>query len=93
VGAYEFLVKYFVDPYGEDLERGPRSHAWVLEHLEGWQQSLTEYGGICFDSDQAASNIYDDRDTVAEFFRCLEIVTGAKILPEVRERATFSCAC
>jgi uncharacterized protein (TIGR02996 family) len=93
VGAYEFLLKNFVDPYGEHLDRGPLSHSNVFRVLEEWREGLVEYGGICFDMYQAGESTYEDQSAMAEFFRCLEIVTGARILPEVREQATFSCSC
>jgi uncharacterized protein (TIGR02996 family) len=92
VGAYEFLQNQFVNPYWIEEGAGPPDRIHALEMIESWRQSLVEDGGICFDTDDAASNIWDDNNR-DEFYRCLEIVTGKTILPETRVAARFSCAC
>jgi uncharacterized protein (TIGR02996 family) len=89
-GAYEYLLKNFVDPYGEYGE--DLSPTEVLEELEDWQRRLIEDGEICFVGNEAEENMQNEENP-AEFFRTLEIVTGTKIQPEIRERATFRCVC
>jgi uncharacterized protein (TIGR02996 family) len=92
VSAYEYLLKNFVNPYGEEEGEEPLGPAEVLEVLEYWQRSLVEDGGICFGTLDAAENLYDEENH-SEFYRNLEIVTGTTVLPETRERASFRCAC
>ena len=92
VSAYEYLRKNFVNPYGEEEGEESPGHAEVLAEIESWQRSLVEIGEICFGNTDAAENLYDPENH-AEFYRTLEIVTGATILPETRERASFHCAC
>lgn len=97
VGAYEYLLKNFVHPYEEDdyvddeREEVPPPGA-AIDEINYWQQSLVEQGGVCFGTDQAAQNTYDDAGR-NEFCRNLEIVTGTKISSEIRDRAAFRCAC
>lgn len=92
VGAYKFLKKNFVNPYATEDNWDSSLHAYVMEMVESWPRSLVEEGGICFNSDDASANMWNE-DNRDEFYRSLEIVTGKTILPETRAAARFSCAC
>jgi uncharacterized protein (TIGR02996 family) len=92
VAAYEYLANNFVSYYGyEEGAEGP-AHVLALQEIEYFVRSLVEEGGICFGSESLVENMWDETMR-AEFYRSLEIVTGTTILPEVRERAGFRCAC
>lgn len=95
VGAFEYLLNNFLDcyvEYGEEEDREPTSFADAMKEIEYWQTSLTEDGGICFADTESPLKLYDMADR-NEFYRNLEIVTGVKVTPESRERASFRCAC
>lgn len=92
VQAFEHLSKNFVNPYWEESDGDPLSYSRVLDQIEHWQRSLIQSEEICFDTDEAPEHLYDENER-RRFYYCLEIVTGTQLLPEIRARATFRCAC
>src|SRR5262249_14691126 len=59
VGAYEYLLTNFANPYGVSEEEPP-DPAEVLQVIEYWQRSLVEDGEICFVTTRAAENLHDE---------------------------------
>ena len=70
----------------------------MMKSINYWAESikrkgLDRYGDtICFDSKYAQDELWD-KTKRAEFWRCMEIITGLSASDELRNQEGYSCAC